>query len=91
MIKENVKETNKLKTNRIVKGDTIESMKDFPDRSFDLVFDVFYINLHIFNNNKYMYKIEEPIYFYLFIIIPVIIGMHLLVFFWKKKAQKKFT
>ena len=38
MIKENVKETNKLKTNRIVKGDTIETMKGFPDRSFDLVF-----------------------------------------------------
>ncbi|HBI40748.1 MAG TPA: BatB protein [Tenacibaculum sp.] len=38
-----------------------------------------------------MYKIEEPIYFYLFIIIPVIIGMHLLVFFWKKRTQKKFT
>ena len=38
MIKENVKATNKLKANRIIKGDTIKSMKDFPDRSFDLVF-----------------------------------------------------
>ncbi len=38
-----------------------------------------------------MYKIEEPIYFYLFAIIPVIIVIYLLVFWWKKRAQKKFA
>ena len=38
-----------------------------------------------------MYQIEEPIYFYLFAIIPVIIVVFLLVFWWKKRTQKKFT
>ena len=38
-----------------------------------------------------MYKLEEPIYFYLFTIIPVIIVIFLLVLWWKKKTQKKFA
>ncbi len=38
-----------------------------------------------------MYKIEEPIYFYLFIIIPIIIVVFLLVLWWKKSTQKKFA
>ncbi|WP_442265207.1 VWA domain-containing protein [Tenacibaculum sp. ZS6-P6] len=38
-----------------------------------------------------MYKIEEPIYFTLFIIIPVMIIIFLLVLWWKKNTQKKFT
>ncbi|MDY0781193.1 VWA domain-containing protein [Tenacibaculum sp. IB213877] len=37
-----------------------------------------------------MYKIEEPIYFYLFAIIPIIIVVFLLVLWWKKRTQKKF-
>jgi Ca-activated chloride channel family protein len=38
-----------------------------------------------------MYKIEEPLYFYLLISIPIIIGIFLLVYFWKKRAQRKFS
>jgi len=38
-----------------------------------------------------MYKIEEPIYFYLFAIIPVLIVIFLLVLWWKKRTQKKFA
>ncbi|CAL2089517.1 VWA domain-containing protein [Tenacibaculum sp. 190524A02b] len=38
-----------------------------------------------------MYKIEEPIYFYLFAIIPVLIVVFLLVLWWKKRTQKKFA
>jgi Ca-activated chloride channel family protein len=38
-----------------------------------------------------MYKIEEPIYFYLLAIIPGLIVIFLLVFWWKKRAQKKFS
>ena len=38
-----------------------------------------------------MYKIEEPIYFYLLISIPIIIGIFLLVYFWKKRTQRKFS
>jgi len=38
-----------------------------------------------------MYKIEEPIYFYLLSIIPIIVVVFLLVFYWKKKAQRKFS
>jgi len=38
-----------------------------------------------------MYKIEEPIYFYLLAIIPVMIVLFLLVFWWKKRTQKKFS
>ena len=38
-----------------------------------------------------MYKLEEPIYFYLLAIIPVIIVIFLLVLWWKKRTQKKFS
>jgi len=38
-----------------------------------------------------MYQIEEPIYFYYFAIIPVIIALFLLAFLWKKRTQKRFT
>ena len=38
-----------------------------------------------------LYRLEEPIYFYLFAIIPVIIVIFLLVSFWKKSTQKKFA
>ncbi|WP_200799206.1 vWA domain-containing protein [Tenacibaculum agarivorans] len=37
-----------------------------------------------------MYKLEEPIYFYLFSIIPVMVLIFLLVLWWKKKTQNKF-
>lgn len=38
-----------------------------------------------------LYRLEEPIYFYLFAIIPVIIVIFLLVSLWKKSTQKKFV
>ncbi|CAA0182690.1 Aerotolerance regulator BatB [Tenacibaculum maritimum] len=38
-----------------------------------------------------MYKLEEPIYFYLFTIIPVVVVVFLLVLWWKKSIQKKFA
>ncbi len=38
-----------------------------------------------------MYKLEEPIYFYLFAIIPVIVVGFLLIMWWKKRTQKKFA
>ena len=38
-----------------------------------------------------LYRIEEPIYFYLFAIIPIMIVVFLLVFWWKKRTQKKFS
>lgn len=38
-----------------------------------------------------MYKLEEPIYFYLFAIIPVIVVVFLFVLWWKKRTQKKFA
>mgnify|MGYP000061858704 CR=1 FL=1 len=38
-----------------------------------------------------MYKIEEPIYFYLLAIIPAMIVIFLLVFWWKKRTQRKFS
>ncbi|WP_171032355.1 vWA domain-containing protein [Polaribacter aestuariivivens] len=38
-----------------------------------------------------MYRIEEPIYFYLLTIIPVIIVIFLLVLWWKKSTQRKFS
>ncbi|MGB1042913.1 MAG: VWA domain-containing protein [Tenacibaculum sp.] len=38
-----------------------------------------------------MYRIEEPIYFYLFTIIPFIVVAFLLVLWWKKRTQKKFA
>ncbi len=38
-----------------------------------------------------MYRIEEPIYFYLFGAIPVIVVIFLLLFWWKKRTQRKFA
>jgi len=38
-----------------------------------------------------MYRIEEPIYFYLLAIIPLLVVLFLLVFWWKKSTQKKFS
>lgn len=38
-----------------------------------------------------MYKIEEPINFYLFGIIPVIVTIFLFVWWWKKRTQRKFS
>ena len=38
-----------------------------------------------------MYKLEEPIYFYLLAIIPVMIVVFLLVLWWKKRMQRKFS
>ncbi len=38
-----------------------------------------------------MYKLEEPIYFYLLAVIPVMIVVFLLVLWWKKSTQKKFA
>lgn len=38
-----------------------------------------------------MYRIEEPIYFYLLAIIPVMVVVFLLVLWWKKRTQKKFS
>ena len=38
-----------------------------------------------------MYRLEEPIYFYLLAIIPIMIVIFLLVLWWKKRTQKKFA
>ena len=38
-----------------------------------------------------MYKLEEPIYFYILAIIPAIVVIFLLVLWWKKRTQKKFA
>tara|TARA_B110000046_G_scaffold168308_1_gene186624 strand:- start:3323 stop:4369 length:1047 start_codon:yes stop_codon:yes gene_type:complete len=38
-----------------------------------------------------MYKLEEPIYFYLLAIIPAMIVVFLLVLWWKKTTQRKFS
>ncbi|WP_199269135.1 vWA domain-containing protein [Polaribacter sp. L3A8] len=38
-----------------------------------------------------MYKIEEPIYFSLLLIIPAMIVVFLLVLWWKKRTQRKFS
>ncbi len=38
-----------------------------------------------------MYQLEEPIYFYLLGVIPVIILIFLLVLWWKRRTQKKFS
>jgi Ca-activated chloride channel family protein len=38
-----------------------------------------------------MYKIEEPIYFYLLAIIPAMVVIFLLVLWWKKRTQRKFS
>ena len=38
-----------------------------------------------------MYQLEEPIYFYAFAIIPLIVLVFLMVFWWKKRTQRKFS
>ena len=38
-----------------------------------------------------LYQLEEPIYFYLLGVIPVIVLIFLLVLWWKKRTQKKFS
>ena len=38
-----------------------------------------------------MYRIEEPIYFYLLTIIPTMIVIFLLVLWWKKRTQRAFS
>src|SRR5690606_2886596 len=38
-----------------------------------------------------MYQLEQPIYFYLLFIIPVIVVLFLLVLVWKKTVQKRFV
>ena len=38
-----------------------------------------------------MYKIEEPIYFYLLTIVPAMIVIFLLVLWWKKRTQRAFS
>ena len=38
-----------------------------------------------------MYKIEEPIYFYVFAMIPFLVVIFLTVLWWKKRTQKKFA
>ncbi len=38
-----------------------------------------------------MYQLEESIYFYVLLAIPVVIALFLLVFLWKKRTQSKFA
>ncbi len=38
-----------------------------------------------------MYQIEEPTYFIYLIVIPILFAVFLLVSFWKKRTQKRFT
>ncbi|MFV0247770.1 MAG: vWA domain-containing protein [Tenacibaculum sp.] len=38
-----------------------------------------------------MYKLEQPFYFLFFAIIPLLIGLYLLVLWWKKTTQKRFA
>ncbi|WP_026288377.1 vWA domain-containing protein [Polaribacter irgensii] len=38
-----------------------------------------------------MYKIEEPIYFYLLLIVPSMLVLFLFVLWWKKRTQQKFS
>ena len=38
-----------------------------------------------------LYRLEEPIYFYLFATIPILVVIFLLVLWWKKRTQKKFA
>ncbi|NND89119.1 MAG: VWA domain-containing protein [Flavobacteriaceae bacterium] len=38
-----------------------------------------------------MYQLEEPIYFYVLIAIPVLVFLFLLVGIWKKRTQRKFA
>lgn len=37
-----------------------------------------------------MYQLEQPAYFYVLLAIPVVVVISLLVWFWKKRTQKKF-
>lgn len=37
-----------------------------------------------------MYQLEQPTYFYIMFAIPVVVVLSLLVWFWKKRAQKRF-
>jgi len=41
--------------------------------------------------NKNMYLLEEKIWFWLLLIIPVILVMYGLLVFWQKRTQKKFA
>jgi len=38
-----------------------------------------------------LYRLEEPIYFYLFTTIPILVVIFLMVLWWKKRTQKKFA
>jgi Ca-activated chloride channel family protein len=38
-----------------------------------------------------MYKLEEPIYFYLFAILPLVVVVFIAVLWWKKRTQNKFA
>jgi Ca-activated chloride channel family protein len=38
-----------------------------------------------------MYQLEEPIYFYILIAIPVVVALYLLVALWKKRTQRTFS
>jgi len=38
-----------------------------------------------------MYKLEEPIYFYLFAILPLVVVFFIWVMWWKKRTQRKFS
>tara|TARA_B100000809_G_scaffold266892_2_gene332635 strand:- start:8045 stop:9091 length:1047 start_codon:yes stop_codon:yes gene_type:complete len=38
-----------------------------------------------------MYKLEEPLYFYLFAILPLVVVLFIGVLWWKKRTQKKFA
>ena len=38
-----------------------------------------------------LYRLEEPIYFYLFTTIPILVVIFLVVLWWKKRTQKKFA
>ncbi len=38
-----------------------------------------------------MYQLEQPIYFYILLAIPVVVVIFLLVLFWKNRAQKRFA
>ncbi len=38
-----------------------------------------------------MYQLEQPIYFYILLAIPVIVVLYLIVLFWKRNVQKRFV
>lgn len=38
-----------------------------------------------------MYKLEEPIYFYLFALLPFLVVVFIAVFWWKKRVKKQFA